>query len=223
MPDAVVVAIGDSITAGEGANIAWPDVLGDLLSDAGRDDVEIHNEGEGGLSSRELWQDDPAAGSKLSDIDAYPTIDLAFFLLGHNDTRRIPTDQASPDEFQANVRNVLARLRSRTNADGRQTQIVVIVPPPAREPVRRPIWGFPADFNAEMQEPDGFWDRLAIEAGRVDAPFIETLGTFDGGPSEYPPYRKGSEALINDDTIHPNDDGQRALGELIFRTIQAID
>ncbi len=224
VPGAVIVAVGDSITVGENANIAWPDVLAERVYDAGRTDITVHNEGFPGLSSGELVSDEPGAGSKRSDVDRYPTIHLAFLLIGHNDTRtETPTDHADPGEYRENVAEILAWLSNRPNADGRRTRVVVLVPPPAREPVTRNSWAFPADFNAQMQEPGGYHEALRAEAGAAEIPIVETLPRFDGGPSRYAPYRRGSPERITDDTIHPNDDGQRALADLAFRTLGLPD
>ena len=82
---------------------------------------------------------------------------------------------------------------------------MALVPPPAREPVIRNGWSFPADFNAQMQEPGGYHEALRAEAAAAEVPLVETLATFDGGP------------------IHPNDDGQRALAELAFGALALPD
>lgn len=224
MPGAVIVAIGDSITVGENANVAWPDVLAERLFDAGRPDVSVHNEGYPGLSSGELLRDDASAGSKRSAVDRYPTIHLAFLLVGHNDTRTgSPSDHADPGEYRDNVAEILAWLANRPNADGRRTRVVTLVPPPALEPVTRNGWGFPADFNARMQEPGGYHQALRAEAAAAEVPVVETMPPFDGGPSRYAPYRRGSPERITDDTIHPNDAGQHALADLAFGALGLPD
>ncbi|MBK7976513.1 MAG: SGNH/GDSL hydrolase family protein [Deltaproteobacteria bacterium] len=224
VPGAVIVAVGDSITVGENANIAWPDVLAERLADAGRGDVSVHNEGYPGLSSGELVNDDPGAGAKRSAVDHYPTIHVAFVLIGHNDTRTaLASDHAEPREYASNVAEILTWLADRPNADGRRTRVVALVPPPAREPVIRNGWSFPADFNAQMQEPGGYHEALRAEAAAAEVPIVETMARFDGGPSRYAPYRRGSPERITDDTIHPNDDGQRALAELAFGALALPD
>ena len=85
-----IVCIGDSITYGEAASTDWPSELQAMLNIAGRTDVTVHNEGEGGLSSEEFWTDAASEGNKKSDVAAYANIHIAFVMLGHNDTRTDP-------------------------------------------------------------------------------------------------------------------------------------
>lgn len=223
--DAIVVAVGDSITAGSNTNTDWPSELQVLLHDAGRTDVQIFNEGEGGLSTRELWLDADHEGNKRSDIQAYDSIDIAFIMIGHNDTRSddLVWHNISPTEHEQFISDAISWLQSRINLNGATTKVVLLTPIAAREPVTRNHWNFPQNFNQVMQQSDGYVDRAIRTAESLGAEIIYTLPVYDGGQSNFEFFRRADSSLLTGDTIHPNAAGQRAIANAVFAALTSSD
>ncbi len=223
LPDgATIVCIGDSITAGDAATTSWPDELRALLAANRRSDVTVYNEGEGGLSSEEFWLDADHEGNKRTDVAGYASIDIAFVMLGHNDLRLDDSQWHAnePLEYAQYMNESVQWLKTRTNANGRPTRVILMTPIPAVEPVVDNNWQYPADFNRRVQQSGGYTEQLLDIASNQAVDVLFTLAPFDGGVSAYTPYRKATPALMATDTLHPNNEGQLRLAQLALNKLQ---
>jgi len=224
--NAQIVCIGDSLTTGETAAVNWPTILKSHIQRTGRKDVSIYNEGEGGISSYEFWTDEPSEHYKKTSVRKFRDIHIAFILLGHNDTRanssepRNRNNNQTPSEYSANMEKIINWLKLRRNKSGITTRVVLIIPPQAGEPVVKNEFKFPEDFNRKMQQPGGYIDKLLFLAKKHRLTVITPHSVFDGGPSKSAPYRRGSSALIGNDSIHLNNSGQRAMAQCIFSALK---
>ncbi len=222
-----IVCIGDSITSGENSNTSWPKELRKIFNKANCN-ISIYNEGESGLSSSEFLNDSKYEFSKKSSLKKYPNIHYAFLLIGHNDTRKNSTEGrnrnnfGTPESYKKNMIRIIKFLKRKKNLDKRKTKVILIIPPPVKEPVLKSHWNFPNNFNFVMQKPHGYLSKLIEISKAMNIPLIDTHKVFNGGKSKFPQLIKAKDNLISPDTIHLSAKGQVTLANLIFTNLLII-
>lgn len=218
---AVVVAMGDSITDGNGAPMdgmaRWPDYLATSLADKGGAVVNA------GISGGRLLSDGMGR-SVLARLDhdalALPRADVLVLLIGTNDIAW-PGSPFSPDEppmTLSRLRDGLQQVAARTRAQG--MKLVVGTIPPFKgalpdTPMEATYWS--AQKDALRREFNDWLRQAARHDGIAD---FDGLVDFDQLLSAPGDDMRLNPAHDSGDHLHPGTEGNRVMAEAVAKLIQ---
>ena len=208
-----VVAFGDSTTAPRGRLKTYADCLRADLPDRGIQ-VEIINAGVGGHSTQDAW------GRFEQDVtEKHPQIVIVQF--GINDSTinvwKNPPDTKAPvslGQFTVNLERMVETLSKQ------ECQVILMTPNPMRwTPALVKLYGKPPYLPAD---PDGLNVTLSPYAAAVRAlakkrklPLIDVHNVFQAYGQK--PGQSVDDLLL--DGMHPNDQGQRLVADLLIPEI----
>ena len=204
-----MVAIGDSITDGNGATIdadaRWPDFLAKRFAPHR---VAVVN---GGISGGRLLQDSmgvSVAARLQRDVFAQPNVKAAILLIGINDISWPGTilapDQTPPsaDEMIAGFRQVIAL------AQANNVRLIGATLPPFEGALTgTPLGNYYSPEKDALRQEVNRWIR---ESGAFDA-----VVDFDAVLRDPANPARMNAAFDSGDHLHPGDAGNRAMAEAI--------
>lgn len=207
--EGAVVAIGDSITDGNGATIdadaRWPDFLAERLAPHR---VAVVN---GGISGGRLLRDKmgvSVAARLQRDVFAQPNVKAAILLIGINDISWPGTilapDQTLPtaDEMIAGFRQVIAL------AQANNVRLIGATLPPFEGALTgTPLGNYYSPEKDALRQEVNRWVR---ESGAFDA-----VVDFDAVLRDPANPARMNAAFDSGDHLHPGDAGNRAMAEAI--------
>ncbi|WP_418121398.1 SGNH/GDSL hydrolase family protein [Variovorax sp. 160MFSha2.1] len=206
---ATVVALGDSITDGNGstpgANTRWPDALAERL--AGRN-VAVLN---AGISGGRLLKDGMGrAGLERAgrDVFAQPGVRAMIVLLGTNDIGW-PGGPFAPDEPAMRAEAVIQGLRQLAEmARAHNVRIMAgTIPPNERALQGTPLEGHHSPAKDKVRQAVNRWIR---EGGAFDAVVdFDALLRDPANPSRL------KASMDSGDHLHPGDAGYRAMAAAV--------
>ena len=208
-PPTTVVALGDSITDGNGstpgANTRWPDALAERL--AGRN-VAVLN---AGISGGRLLKDGMGrAGLERAGRDVFtqPGVRAMIVLLGTNDIGW-PGGPFAPDEPAMRAETVIQGLRQLAEmAHAHNVRIVAgTIPPNERALEGTPLEGHHSPAKDKVRQAVNRWIR---EGGAFDA-----VADFDALLRDPAQPSRLKAAMDSGDHLHPGDAGYRAMASSI--------
>ena len=210
----VVVAMGDSITDGNGARMdameRWPDFLARDLSAEGMAVVNA------GISGGRLLSDGMGRSilARLGqDVLAVPSADTLVLLIGTNDIAW-PGTQFSPDETPMLLERLQAgflQVAARVHAQGMQL-IVGTVPP-----FEGALPGTPMEATYWSSEKDDL--RRALNDWLREADFHDGLVDFDKVLSAPEDDARLNPDHDSGDRLHPGAQGNRAMADAVAATL----
>ncbi|WP_432725873.1 SGNH/GDSL hydrolase family protein [Variovorax sp. W6] len=208
-PPVTVVALGDSITDGNGstpgANTRWPDALAERL--AGRN-VAVLN---AGISGGRLLKDGmgrAALERAGRDVFAQPGVRAMIVLLGTNDIGW-PGGPFAPDEPAMRAEAVIQGLRQLAEmARAHNVRIMAgTIPPNERALEGTPLEGHHSPAKDKVRQAVNRWIR---EGGAFDAVVdFDTLLRDPANPSRL------KASVDSGDHLHPGDAGYRAMAATV--------
>ncbi len=189
----IVLCCGDSITAG-----GYPHYLQRLFAADGIR-ARVLNRGRSGNRSAEYLS---FLGHNEAELRGLKP-DFILLQLGTNDVRT-DLDRTPTPEFEANMREILRRLREFRGRDGKPSRILLGSIPPVPE-------GRVVAFDQESRlrvttEINPAIRRLAESAG---LPFVDNFAIFPGRPD-----------LLSD--VHPSREGYKALAAGWYRALKPL-
>jgi len=208
-PPTTVVALGDSITDGNGstpgANTRWPDALAERL--AGRN-VAVLN---AGISGGRLLKDGMGrAGLERAgrDVFAQPGVRAMIVLLGTNDIGW-PGGPFAPDEPAMRAETVIQGLKQLVEmAHAHNVRIVAgTIPPNERALEGTPLEGHHSPAKDKVRQAVNRWIR---EGGAFDA-----VADFDALLRDPAQPSRLKASMDSGDHLHPGDAGYRAMAASI--------
>ncbi|NVM90854.1 SGNH/GDSL hydrolase family protein [Variovorax sp. SG517] len=208
-PPTTVVALGDSITDGNGstpgANTRWPDALAERL--AGRN-VAVLN---AGISGARLLKDGMGrAGLERAgrDVFAQPGVRAMIVLLGTNDIGW-PGGPFAPDEPAMRAETVIQGLKQLAEmAHAHNVRIVAgTIPPNERALEGTPLEGHHSPAKDKVRQAVNRWIR---EGGAFDA-----VADFDALLRDPAQPSRLKASMDSGDHLHPGDAGYRAMAASI--------
>ena len=206
----VVVALGDSLTAGFGStpdtNHRWPDRLAErLIARTGKPPLSVVN---AGVAGNRLLHDffGPNALSRFDrDVLSQPNVGYLVVLLGINDFglpggRHLPAEEVTPDDVIAGYRQLIVRAHSYG------IKVFIGTMPPFGPIPQRP--GFYSDASEFKRQTVNNWIRTNKEfEGFID--FEAALRDPKTSPARLlPQYDSG-------DHLSPNDAGYKAMADAV--------
>ena len=205
----VVVALGDSLTAGFGStpdlNHRWPDFLAErMLARPGKPQLAVVN---GGVAGNRLLHDffGPNALSRFDrDVLSQPNVGYLIVLLGINDFglpggRHLPAEEVTADDVIAGYRQLIVRAHSYG------IKVFIGVLPPFGPIPQRP--GFYSDASEGKRQIVNQWIRTTRETeGFID--FEAALRDPKTPNRLLPLYDSG-------DHLSPNDAGYKAMSDAV--------
>ncbi len=212
-PAPVVVAIGDSITDGNGSSIGqdqrWPDHLSRRLAPHG---VAVLNAGiAGNRLLRGGWGD--SAISRLErDALAHPGVRAVVVLLGTNDIG-FPGSPFAPGEAPVVLADLTAAFqRLAMQAHARGVRVIAGTVPPFEHALQdTPLEGHHSPAKEALRQALNAWIRQAGESGEV----FDGIVDFDAVLRDAAHPARLNAALDSGDHLHPGDAGYRRMAEAI--------
>jgi lysophospholipase L1-like esterase len=209
-----VVAIGDSITDGNGAslnaNSRWPDFLAERLAPRG---VSVVN---AGISGARLLRDKMGVNAPARfarDVIAQPNVGTVVLLLGINDISW-PGSAFAPDLPLPRVEDLIAGYRQLIDqAHAHNIRIIGGTLPPFEGALSgTPLEGYYTKDKEELRQRVNAWMR---SAGEFDA--VIDFDALLRDPDH--PTRLLTE-FDSGDHLHPGDKGNQAMAEAVDRMIK---
>lgn len=210
----VIVAMGDSITDGNGAPMdamaRWPDFLASTLSSK---DIAVVN---GGISGGRLLSDGMGRSilARLGqDVLTLPSADTLVLLIGTNDIAW-PGTPFSPDEAPMRLERLQAgflQVAARVHAQGMQL-ILGTVPP-----FEGALPGTPMEATYWSAEKDAL--RRALNDWLREADFHDGLVDFDRVLSAPEDDARLNPDHDSGDHLHPSAQGNRAMADAVSATL----